>query len=322
MSDHADENPDPRDQRPPRGDGARRRVTSGAQSGTSGVFTDWRAWLAVLGLVALNAFVNVMTRVDDVRRHGMEPAVGRVTIEEITSGIAATVAAATILAAVRLAPPGRGPLWRTLAVHAGGTLVFSGLHTALMLLFRAAVFAALRQPFAWTWSQVPYEYRKDLIAYLVIGGLFWVLTRRERQAPPAAVSPRTAGPASFDIRDGASILRVPVGEILAAKAAGNYVEFALEDGRRPLMRASMAQIEAALRPSGFVRTHRSWLVNADRVRALSSAGSGDYRLDLGCGLIAPLSRRYRNGDATTVWSRLERERNAAEPQVDAKATLH
>jgi DNA-binding LytR/AlgR family response regulator len=85
---------------------------------------------------------------------------------------------------------------------------------------------------------------------------------------------------------------VPVGEILAVQAARNYVEFVLEDGRRPLMRASIAQIEAALAPAGFVRTHRSWLVNAERVRALSAAGSGDFRLDLGGCLTAPLSRRY------------------------------
>jgi hypothetical protein len=322
MTDRTDEHPGRRDQRPPSGDGADRCVTSGAKSGTSGGFSNWRAWLAVLGLVALNAFVNVMTALDDARRRGIELPVTRVAVEEISSAVAATIAAFVIFAAVRLAPPGRGPLWRTIAVHAGGTLVFSGLHTALMILLRTVVFAAMRQPYAWVWGQVPYEYRKDLIAYLVIGGLFWALTRREREIPPALETPRTAGPATFDIRDGVSILRVPLGEILAAKAAGNYVEFVLEDGRRPLMRASMAQIEAALGSAGFVRTHRSWLVNAERVRALSSAGSGDFRLDLGSGLIAPLSRRYRNGDATTVWSRLERERSAADPRVDGTATLH
>jgi DNA-binding LytR/AlgR family response regulator len=83
-----------------------------------------------------------------------------------------------------------------------------------------------------------------------------------------------------------------VGEILAARGAGNYVEFALEDGRRPLMRAALSAVETQLAPHGFVRTHRSWLVNAARVRALTAAGSGDFRLDLGGGLTAPLSRRY------------------------------
>jgi DNA-binding LytR/AlgR family response regulator len=93
-------------------------------------------------------------------------------------------------------------------------------------------------------------------------------------------------------RDGASMVRAPVSEILAIKAAGNYVEFALEDGRRPPMRASMSQVETALGPHGFVRSHRSWLVNLGNVRALSATGSGDFRIDLGCGLLALASRRY------------------------------
>jgi len=210
---------------------------------------------------------------------------------EVTSAIAATIAASIVWAAVRLAPPARKPLWRTLLIHLGGTVAFSAAHTGLMTLLRLAVFAGAGRVYHWLPQELPYEYRKDLLAYVVIAGVFWLLTPRAVQgaaAQPAGVPL----PATFDIRDGASMLRVQVEDILAAKAAGNYVEFALDDGRRPLMRASMAQIEAALRPHGFLRTHRSWLVNPARVRGLSAAGSGDFRIDLGGGLTAPSSRRY------------------------------
>ena len=129
-----------------------------------------------------------------------------------------------------------------------------------------------RRPTTSSFSELPYEYRKDLLAFVVIGGVFWLLARRPvapATRPPPPPSRRLA-PATFDIRDGASILRVAMGEILAARAAGNYVEFALDDGRRPLMRASLARIESALSPHGFVRTHRSWLVNPGRVRGADS----------------------------------------------------
>ena len=212
---------------------------------------------------------------------------------EITSACAAIVSAVIVFAAVRLAPPGRGPIWRTVATHLGGSLAYSVSHVGLMTLLRTLVFAAAGKVYPWSPHQIPYEYRKDLLAYVVVGGIFWLLARRPAPAPPAGVSRvDAASPATFDIRDGASLLRMPVAEILAAKAAGNYVEFALEDGRRPLMRASMAQIEASLGPHGFVRAHRSWLVNAARVRALSATGAGDFRVDLGCGLVVPASRRY------------------------------
>ncbi|WP_082734426.1 LytTR family transcriptional regulator DNA-binding domain-containing protein [Blastomonas sp. CCH13-E1] len=42
----------------------------------------------------------------------------------------------------------------------------------------------------------------------------------------------------------------------------------------------------------MVGTHRSGLVNTRRVRSITSAGSGDFRLDLGENIIVPLSRCY------------------------------
>ncbi|MFI4975579.1 MAG: LytTR family DNA-binding domain-containing protein [Caulobacterales bacterium] len=249
-----------------------------------------RAWLAVLGLLGLAGFVNVMTGLDDARRSGVAMPLSLPLTLEITSAVAAMIACVAIFVAVRVAPPGQAPFWRTIAVHLGGSLAYSGAHVGLMTLFRMFAFNAVGQTYAWTPRGLPYEYRKDVLAYVVIAGVFWMLAR-PRQSP-APGEPNPSPPATFDIRDGATILRVPIHEILAAQAAGNYVEFALEDGRQPLMRASMAQVEAALARHGFVRTHRSWLVNAGRVRALSAAGSGDFRLDLDGGVAAPLSRRY------------------------------
>lgn len=301
MTDRADENPDLWGDRRRRGDGAAARGTSGAAAGTSGFRLTLGAWALAAALMALVTFVNVATILDDARRRGAHMPLALPLTLETTSALAALASLFIVVVALRIAPPGRGPWWRAVAVHAVGTLAFSVTHITLMTLLRAAIAALVRYPYSFSPSEIPYEYRKDLLSYLVIGGVFW-LVERERERLTRTAEPRTepraepaalaAGPATFDIRDGASILRVPVGEILAAQAAGNYVEFALEDGRRPLMRASMAAVEAALAAHGFVRTHRSWLVNAQRVRALTAAGSGDFRLDLGCNLTAPLSRRY------------------------------
>ncbi|HXQ14818.1 MAG TPA: LytTR family DNA-binding domain-containing protein [Caulobacteraceae bacterium] len=264
-------------------------MTNGTAAGTNGKRFPARAWLAVSGLVTLSGFVNVMTGLDDARRRGVAMPLRLPLTLEITSAVAALAAATFILAAVRLAPPGRGPIWRTVAIHLGGSLVYSSLHVGLMTLLRSVLWAAAGGRYPWALGELPYEYRKDVLAYVVIAGIFWIATRPA--AAPAA-APATPAPATFDIRDANTLLRVPVREILAVRAARNYVEFVLEDGRRPLMRASIAQIETALAPARFLRTHRSWLVNAERVRALSATGSGDFRVDLGCGLTAPLSRRY------------------------------
>ena len=55
---------------------------------------------------------------------------------------------------------------------------------------------------------------------------------------------------------------------------------------------ALTAIEAQLAPLGFVRTHRSWLVNAARVTELRPEKSGDYAVRLG-DLEAPLSRPFR-----------------------------
>ncbi len=289
MSDRADENPEAWADRRPGGDGAAARGTSGAPAGTSGVRMTTGAWALTVALLALVTFVNVATILDDAHRRGVRmPLVLPLTLE-LTSAAAALASVILIAIAVRVALEPQ-PWWRRLVVLAAGSLSYSGVHIALMTLFRMTLFKAAGGDYDFSFSEVPYEYRKDLLGFVIIGVMFWLLSRRTAATAPDAAS--DAAPATFDIRDGASILRVATGEIVAARAAGNYVEFALEDGRRPLMRASLGAVETVLAPQGFVRTHRSWLVNAARVRALTAAGSGDFRLDLGCGLTAPLSRRY------------------------------
>ena len=179
------------------------------------------------------------------------------------------------------------PRWRVLAVHALGLLAFSAFHVVGFYFLRTATFSALDMPYDYDLSgRFVYELRKDAFGYVIGTAAFWGLTRLYGQ--PAQAS---EAPATFDIRDGAKVTRVAVADILAVSSAGNYVEFALADGRKPLMRSSLAAIEAEFAPRGFVRTHRSWLVNVARVTELRPEKSGDYCVALGP-VEAPLSRRF------------------------------
>lgn len=191
--------------------------------------------------------------------------------------------------ALRLAP---AELWRhprTWAVHAGAMLFWSLAHVTGFLVIRHAGYGLAGQTYDYgaLSSEFPYELRKDILSYTLTACAFWVSARLALQS--AATEPDQ--PATFDIRDGAKVIRVPITDILAVASAGNYVEVHLVDGRKPLMRSSLAAVEGQLSPFGFVRTHRSWLVSAARVTGLTPAGSGDYAVTLG-GLEAPLSRRF------------------------------
>lgn len=267
-------------------------MTSGDPSGTNSAarVADGRAfWLCLVGVtlfvVAMNG-VNVLTFMAD---NPGEPARG-VIIGEATSAISGLAMIWLPWVAVRHVPLNTPPWWRTLAIHAAVLVLFSLLHVAGFVLMRHLVWGLLGEDYNFgNWlERFPYELRKDAVSYSIIMLAFWLV--RERIVGAAAPAPASE-PATFDIRDGARLVRANLADILAVSSAGNYAEFHLADGRKPLMRASLASLEAKLAEQGFVRTHRSWLVNAARVTELKPEGSGDYAVTLG-GVVAPLSRRF------------------------------
>jgi hypothetical protein len=272
-------------------------VTNGAPGGTCGADRArfWRAALLIAGLVTVICTLNILSNLHDLPRLGHPTPAWEPITWEATSGLTDLVGCALIWLAVRLAPPDPRRWRRMLLVHVPGVLIFSIVHVGGMWALRVPIYAAVGARYRPPLAEALYEFRKDVLAYIGFATIIWLATRSAPAAPlPPPPRPNEEGPreAWFDIREGARILRVPLGEILAVRAAGNYVEFMLADGRRPLMRAPLGEIEASLSPSGFLRTHRSWVVNAARVRGLEPAGSGDYQLTLEGGERAPVSRRF------------------------------
>ena len=190
----------------------------------------------------------------------------------------------------RLAPPFARPRWRLL-VHVPGALLFSLCHVLGFVGLRKLVYwlAGNRYDFGAFVPHFFYELRKDTLGYgLFIAG-FALIEHLLRQQQLIETPGQTL---TFDIRDGARLTRVQLNEVLAIASAGNYVEFVLADGRRLLMRSPLSALEDELGGRGFLRTHRSWLVNAARMTALEPEGSGDYTVKLDK-VEVPLSRRYR-----------------------------
>lgn len=173
-------------------------------------------------------------------------------------------------------------------VHLAGAVLYTTLHIVGFVAIRGLAYGRMgAEPydFGGVASGYLYEFRKDLLSYATFVAIFWLSGRLRKSAEGPL------RPVSFDIRDGGRIIRAPLEDILAVSSAGNYVEVWLADGRRPLMRATLATMEVELGAFGFVRTHRSWLVNTARVTGLAPDGSGDWTVDLGT-VRAPVSRRY------------------------------
>jgi DNA-binding LytR/AlgR family response regulator len=249
-----------------------------------------RAWLGIVVLLVCIDGVNVASVLQDHARVGRPLELWEPLVWEYTSGFCAAVLAPMVFTAIRFAPPERGAWPRFVLVHALASLAYSVLHVGGMFALRAAIYWAMGHRYDDGLASFPYEYRKDLVSYAIMAAAFWLALRllQPRAAQPAPAGGRV----TFDIRDGTRLIRVPVADIVSVASAGNYVEFALADGRKPLMRATLSSLEAQLAPHGLVRTHRSWLVNAGRVAGLEAEGSGDFTVELEGGLKAPLSRRF------------------------------
>ncbi|HEY1706735.1 MAG TPA: LytTR family DNA-binding domain-containing protein [Rhizomicrobium sp.] len=189
----------------------------------------------------------------------------------------------------RLAPPTVRPRWKLLA-HFPGVAIFVLAHVYGFVQIRTFLYwlGGDHYNYGPFFPHFLYEFSKDGLGYVVIVfGYTLVEHLLRNRAPSTAPGPIQI----FDIRDGAKLTRVRLDDVLAVASAGNYVEFVLSDGRRLMMRSPLSALETELSPRGFLRTHRSWLVNPARMTALKPEGSGDYEVELGP-LKVPLSRRF------------------------------
>ena len=280
----------PGDQRPPAGTNGKPTGTNGALFGLSGEERQGiaRAWLLGVCLISCIAVVNVLTVRHDAPRLGtLGPAIWEGSSALVTLVIF-MIPAAVAVWTTRTAPR----WWRAAPVHLAAVVLYSVLHVSgFVALRKLAYLAFMGGPYQFgpLSTEFPYEFRKDLMAYGLASIIYYLSLRRS--AREAAQAQTASSTASFDIRDGARLVRVPVSEILAVRSAGNYAEFLLADGRRPLMRSSLSALETQMAEHGFLRTHRSWLVNPSRVTGLRPEGSGDFAIELGA-VEAPLSRRF------------------------------
>jgi DNA-binding LytR/AlgR family response regulator len=286
----APDNQAPWDQRPLAGATGKLLGTTGALFGITGEDRLWmsRAWLLGVALVWAIALVNVPTIQHDAPRLGLvRPAIWE------TSSTFVTIFVFLIPGAMALWMVKRRPRWWQAApAHLVAVLLYSVLHVASFVAIRKLCHSTLlheRYVFGPLFTEFPYEFRKDMMSYALAMIIFWLALQRSAYRPREASLPAVIP--TFDIQDGARRLRVLIPEILAVRSAGNYVEFVLADGRRPLMRASLTAVLRDLASQGFVRCHKSWGINTARMTALRSEGSGDYAVELGA-VTAPLSRRF------------------------------
>jgi two-component system, LytTR family, response regulator len=91
------------------------------------------------------------------------------------------------------------------------------------------------------------------------------------------------------VKDGTRVTLIPVTKLDYAEAQDDYVALASE-GKKHLKQQTIASLEAALDPKQFVRIHRSYVVNLERVTRIEPYGKESRVAILSNGAKLPVSR--------------------------------
>ncbi|HJQ59822.1 MAG TPA: LytTR family DNA-binding domain-containing protein [Vineibacter sp.] len=253
------------------------------------------AWIVILAIVAA---INVATVLADARRQGRDMDVAWAVLLEGTSHLVLGALVPVLYWIHRRFPV--VPIGVNLAVHALATLPFSLAHVVGMFALRWVLAPLLggRYPLRLDLDTLFYEYRKDVLTYLIFSTALVALRyvfaapRDAEPAPPPEPYSGAGRLERFAVRRKDKEVVVAAQDIAWIEAAGNYAVLHV-GGETFDIRSSLSRLEAELDPARFVRVHKSYIVNVERVREVEPWLSGDSRLKLDDGAVVSLSRRYR-----------------------------
>jgi DNA-binding LytR/AlgR family response regulator len=104
-----------------------------------------------------------------------------------------------------------------------------------------------------------------------------------------------------------SILLLDLADILAVQAEGNYVSLRPRTNSY-LVHESLSSMAEKLKPYGFIRIHRSVVVNISAVEEIQPLPTGEYRLRVKGGKEYLVTRTYKHNlrDLAQLWVGSER----------------
>jgi two-component system LytT family response regulator len=111
----------------------------------------------------------------------------------------------------------------------------------------------------------------------------------DRAAVLAAARPPGTYLSRIVVKDGARVHVIPVEKLDLAEAQDDYVRLASE-GKSYMKQQTIGGLSASLDPNRFVRVHRSYVLNLDRLARLELYSKGSYIAVLTDGSRVPVSR--------------------------------
>ncbi|HNS87316.1 MAG TPA: LytTR family DNA-binding domain-containing protein [Parvularculaceae bacterium] len=262
---------------------------------------DRNAAVIIVVMICASFILSSLTAHADLRRISQDIDWRHAWLNEGTSHAALLLAAAIIPSVINRAPLFVGASFPiAIGVHISGFLAFTLIHVSIMFSARTVLFPTLIG-YAYDLDVLSprnflYEARKDIFSYALLAFGFYVMREieiRRLEARAAADKARNEGLLSF--KSGGETLQAQTSEIAYARAAGNYAELTLVNGKVFLARMTLARLERLLAEarSDHIRIHRSHIVSRRRVRHVRPDGEGGLEVEMidGVKLAASRSRR-------------------------------
>lgn len=275
-------------------------VTNGKRIGVGRI--EWAPLAIIAAINLVVALVNIASDHSELARAGLNTARIEPWIWGISSAVVIVALAPLIGIFVARWPPARERWPALVSIHLVAATIFSGLHIAGMVGLRELAYLAL--PWGYDFDrgglfhQLLYEWRKDLITYFSIAAGYWVW-RNWRPNAQLTTPPVPSGPIRLEVRDGSKAMFLEAPAIEWIEAAGNYVEIHTANGVHTA-RGTLASFERRLGAAGFVRIHRSRVVNPQSVASYQPTSSGDLDVVMASGATISGSRRFRAALTTAL----------------------
>ncbi|MCD7097117.1 LytTR family DNA-binding domain-containing protein [Stenotrophomonas sp. MMGLT7] len=251
-----------------------------------------------------NATINSITVVMDIRQAGLHYADWEPVVWEWSSSLLWLALIWPMVWFTRRFPLHWDTWQRQLPRYLLASVVFSLVHVAGMIGLRILAYRWMGRDYDFGdwWDTWSYEYLKDARSFFVLVVFIeaWRLLVLRLQGEASMLDVPDEGPPvqpidrpeRFLVRKLGRDFLVATTDIEWIQAAGNYVNLHVRGHDYPL-RSTMAAIEARLDPARFVRIHRSYLVNLERIASIEPLEGGEARVHLRDGARLPCSRNYR-----------------------------
>lgn len=274
--------------------GTNNRIEMTEASGDTGNKTKLRLSLEVagwIGLVTLLWGTDLLARFSVRDQAGVGKDTFRLVSEQVTSGIAVLIMILFLVQWVRLFPPRLDEWPRTIIGHTIGSVIFAFGHFVLLVALRIPWYAFNGRDYIWRdpfVSNLIVEYQKDIKIY--IGFVVVIVAYQYYRRSKMSIAQSRADRLIVQTGSGDAVLRLE--QIDYLEAARNYIAVHA-DGREYIIRETMSNLMRRLSGGSFARTHRSYIVNIDKIREIRTIDSAQ-RIFLHNGDDVPLSRSYRD----------------------------